>query len=133
MHNALRGLSDFADVYLNDILVFSKSIPKHLEHVCTVLQRLHDKKLQAKRHINAIFCAIHCGFWGTLCRARGGALDPEKVEAIAKLSAPTDVHTLRSFLGCCNYYEHFVPRYAHISAPLTDLLYTGAEWLWGPA
>ena len=49
MHDTLKGLSDFADVYLDDILVFSKSIPEHLEHVCTVLQRLYDKKLQAKR------------------------------------------------------------------------------------
>ena len=55
------------------------------------------------------------------------APDPEKVEAIAKLSAPTDVPNLCSFLGCCNYYECFVPRYAHISAPLTDPLCTGAE------
>ena len=44
MHNALRGPYDFADVYLDDILVFIKSIPKHFEHVCTVLQRLCDKK-----------------------------------------------------------------------------------------
>ena len=63
----------------------------------------------------------------------GVAPDPIKVEAIAKLSAPTDVHTLCSILGCCNYYKCFIPRYAHISAPLTDLLCTGAEWLWGQA
>ena len=49
MHNTLKGLSDFANVYLDDILVFSKSIPEHLEYVPTVLQRLFDKKLQAKR------------------------------------------------------------------------------------
>ena len=49
MHDTLKGLSDFADVYLDDILVFSKSVPEHLEHVRTVLQRLRDKKLQAKR------------------------------------------------------------------------------------
>ena len=48
MHNKLQGLSEFADVYLDDILVFSKSVPEHLEHVCIVLQRLCDKKLQAK-------------------------------------------------------------------------------------
>ena len=64
---------------------------------------------------------------------QGVAPDPEKVEAIAKLSAPMNIPTLRSFLGCCNYYERFVPRYAHISASLTDLLCTGAGWLWGPA
>ena len=49
MYDTLKHLSDFADVYLDDILVFSKSIPKHLEHVRTVLQHLCDKKLQAKR------------------------------------------------------------------------------------
>ena len=52
---------------------------------------------------------------------------PEQVEAIVKLSAPIDIHILRLFLGYCNYYERFIPRYAHISTPLTDLLRTGAE------
>ena len=49
MNDALKGLSDFADVYLDNILVFSKSVPEHLEHVQTVLQYLHNKKLHAKR------------------------------------------------------------------------------------
>ena len=44
MHNALKGLSDFADVYLDDILVLRKSIPEHLEHVRTVQQHLCDKR-----------------------------------------------------------------------------------------
>ena len=48
IYNTIKGLSDFADVYLDDILVFSKSIPEHLEHVHTVLQHVRDKKLQAK-------------------------------------------------------------------------------------
>ena len=49
MHDTLKVLSDFTDMYLDDILVFSKSIPEHLEHVYTVLQHLCEKKLQAKR------------------------------------------------------------------------------------
>ena len=43
MHDAILGLSDFADVYLDDILVFSKSVDQHLTHVKAVLQRLRDK------------------------------------------------------------------------------------------
>ena len=49
MHDILKGLSDFADMYLDDILVFRKSVPEHLEHVRTVLQCFCNKKLQAKR------------------------------------------------------------------------------------
>ena len=48
MHNALHGLSDFANVYLDDILVFSKSVDQHLTHIKAVLQWLRDKQLQAK-------------------------------------------------------------------------------------
>ena len=48
MHDALRGLSDFANVYLDDILVFSKSVDQHLTHIKAVLQWLCDKQLQAK-------------------------------------------------------------------------------------
>ena len=47
-HNALRGLSNFSDVYIYDILVVIKSILKPLEHVCTILQHFCNKKLQTK-------------------------------------------------------------------------------------
>ena len=57
MHDALKGLSDFADVYLDDIIVFSKSVPDHLEHVCTVLQHLYNKKLQPKRSKCDFLCS----------------------------------------------------------------------------
>ena len=48
MHDAIRGLSDFANVYLDDILVLSKSVDQHITHVKAVLKWLHDKQLQAK-------------------------------------------------------------------------------------
>ena len=69
---------------------------------------------------------------GYIVSSKGMAPDPEKSKAIAKLFSSMDVHTLRSFLGCCNYYECFIPRYGHISVPLMDLLSTSAEWLWVP-
>ena len=57
MHDALRGLSDFANVYLDDILVFSKSVDQHLTHVKAVLQRLRDKQLQAKHSKCEFLCS----------------------------------------------------------------------------
>ena len=43
-----------------------------------------------------------------------------------------DAPILHSFLGSYNYYDHFLPHYAHICTPLTDLLCTGTPWVWGP-
>ena len=48
MNDALRGLSDFTNVYLDDVLVYSKSVNQHLTHIKAVLQWLRDKQLQAK-------------------------------------------------------------------------------------
>ena len=45
MHEALHGMSDFCDVYLDDILVFRKLVPEHLQHVQAVLQHLCDKQI----------------------------------------------------------------------------------------
>ena len=57
MHDALLGLSDFANVYLDDILVFSKSVDQHLTNVKAVLQQLFDKQLQAKRSKCEFLCS----------------------------------------------------------------------------
>ena len=112
--------------------MFTKSILEHLEHVCAVLQHLHDKQLQANS-TKYDFLHNSLRFLRHIALGRGVAPDPEKVDTIAKLSDPKDVYTLCLFLGCCSYYKCFIPRYALNSALLIDLLYTGAEWLWGPA
>ena len=70
-------------------------------------------------------------FLGHIVSGKSLTPDPEKVAAIQKLNAPVDAATLHLFLGCCNYYDHFVPCYAHICAPLTDLLCTATPWVWG--
>ena len=50
--------------------------------------------------------------------------------AIHVWPTPTCVQDVRSFLGLCNFYQRFVPEYATISAPLTDLEKKGLEWNW---
>ena len=95
-----------------------------------MLQHFCDKKLQAK-HSKSDFLSNLLQFLGHIVLGKRVVSDPEKGEAISKLSVPTNVHTFYSFPSCCNLYECFIPRYAHISAPLIDLFCTGAEWQWG--
>ena len=71
-------------------------------------------------------------FLGHVLSAGGVTPDPAKVEAITQLVTPADISQLRSFLGCCNFYERFVQCYTCIAAPLTDLLGLHVPWEWGP-
>ena len=85
MHDVLRVLSDFADIYLANILVFNQSIHEHLEYVHTVLQQLHDKKLRAKCTKCDSLCT-YLRFLVYIVSGKGVAPNPEKMKAIAKLS-----------------------------------------------
>ena len=57
--------------------------------------------------------------------------DPEKVAALKRLQAPTNVSALRAFLGLAGYYRRFVPKFAKLSQPLTRLLSKEIEFAWG--
>ena len=70
---------------------------------------------------------------GHVVQAGSVSPDPAKVEAIAKLAPPAEISQLRSFLGCCKFYERFIKHYAEIAAPLTDLLGSKVQWVWGAA
>lgn len=121
-----------ARVYMDDIIVHSPDVASHLVDLRTVLQRMRDRKLAVKR-AKCEFMRDKLVYLGHVVQAGGVSPDPAKVEAIAKLSPPVDVSQLRSFLGCCNFYERFIQHYAEIAAPLTDLLASKASWVWGSA
>ena len=69
-------------------------------------------------------------YLGHIVTPQGIRVDPKKTDAIAKLAVPTTKKELQSFLGICNYYAKFVPRYAHIAAPLYQLLHKDCTWAW---
>ena len=127
MNDQLSGLEHYACVYMDDIIVFSTDVASHLRHLRTVLTRMRQRQLAVKRK-KCEFMRARLTFLGHVVSAGGVAPDPTKVEAIAKLAAPTDVSKLRSFLGCCNFYERFVSGYARLAAPLTDLLGDKVPW-----
>ena len=68
---------------------------------------------------------------GHIVSGEGLTPDHKKVAPIQKHHAPVDATTLFSFLGCCSYYDRFVPSYAHMCAPLTDFFGTATPWVWG--
>lgn len=137
MNDILRPYLDkFVVVYLDDILIYSKTPEEHAEHLRKVLTLLRQHKLYAK------FTKCHFGirsveFLGHIVSAEGIATDPRKIEAVVKWPQPRTLTELRSFLGLANYYRRFVRNFSAIAAPLTSLmgadLPKGKELPWGPA
>ncbi|KAJ9531498.1 hypothetical protein QJQ45_015038 [Haematococcus lacustris] len=123
-------LDDFVLVYLDDILVFSKSAADHERHLHLTLSLLRQHQLCAN--------LAKCAFWldtvdflGHIVSAAGIQPDPTKVKAVLDWPAPQDKHQLRSFLGTANYYRRLLHHHAHRVLPLTDLLRDEQPWRWG--
>ena len=132
MNDVLSGYLDvFVLVFLDDILVYSKTVEEHAEHLRKVFAALRKHRLFAK----ASKCSIleeEVEFLGQWITPHGAAPVKEKVRAVRNWERPQTVKDVRSFLGFANYYRRFVPRYAEVAAPLTYLTKKDIEMTWGP-
>ena len=122
MTQVLRGLNwKFVLVYVDDILVFSRSFEEHLGHLEQVFNRLRDANLTLKPS-KCEFAVIEVKYLGHIISKEGIKADPEKTEAISTFPVPTKQKDVRSFLGLCGFYRRFVDSFAKIAVPLTNLL-----------
>lgn len=125
-------LDRFVLVYLDDILIYSKSFQEHLEHLRTVLSALREHKFYCKRS-KCLFCAQEVEYLGHVLTPFGVKVDPRKVAAIRDWPPPTNVSQLRGFLGMIQYYDAFIDHFADHAFPLTELLKKDTPWTWeGP-
>lgn len=114
----------YALVYLDDVIVYSRSIEAHLDHVYSVLQLLKDAgvTLQLKK---CQFFTDNVDYLGHVIRPGKLQVADKTTEAIEGLKPPTTVTGIRSFLGLCNVFRRFVPNFARISSPLNAKLRKG--------
>ena len=108
-------------VYLDDILVYSKTEDGHYELLERVLQRLKDAGLKAKVS-KCHFFKEELNYLGHVVSKYGIKPDSSKVEVIRNWPVPRSIHDVRSFLGLANYFRKFIQGYALLVRPLTDLL-----------
>ena len=130
MHLILKGLcwSDCL-VYLDDIIVFGRTLQEHRERLSLVLSRLTEAGLK----INPKKCKLLCEqvvVLGHVVSREGISTDPEKIRVIKEWPEPVDESQLRAFLGTAGYYRQFVPNYAHIASPLPRACQKGDRFRW---
>jgi hypothetical protein len=113
-------LHDFVVVYLDDILIFSKTKEDHVRHLQLVLEKLREHNLFANMK-KCDFFKSELEFLGHIVSGEGIKVDHRKTEAIRKWPKPTSVTELRSFLGLANYFRRFIQGYSSMVAPLTNL------------
>ena len=124
------NLDDFVIVFLDDILIFSKTAEEHTRHVEAVLKVLREHKLFAKES-KCEFFRQSIAFLGYLVTKDGITMDPEKVKAIVEWPTPLKtVRDVRSFLGLAGYYRRFVNGFSKTAAPLTELLKKDKNFEW---
>jgi len=121
-------LYKFVVVFIDDILIYSKSVQEHEQYLRVVLEKLRANKLYAK-FSKCEFWLEKVAFLGHILTT-GVAVDPEKVEAVSNWQQPTNVSEIRSFLGLAGYYRRFIEGFSKIARPMTELLKKEKKFVW---
>ena len=116
-------------VYLDDILVYSKTPEDHLTHLREVFKILRTQKFFRRLH-KYHFNDTEMKYLGHLISSDGVRTDPDKVEKVKEWPRPTIVQEVRAFLGLANYFKKFMQGYSQMVSPLTDLTRTKKAWNW---
>nr|KAJ0226813.1 hypothetical protein LSAT_V11C100043320 [Lactuca sativa] len=119
----------FVVVYLDDILVYSKSLEDHLVHLKQVFETLRAQKLYGKQE-KCSFLVEEVAFLGFVVSRNGVSVDPSKTEAIKSWPIPTNISEVRSFHGLASFYRRFVRDFSTIASPITGCLKKGV-FAWG--
>ena len=124
-------LNVFVFVYLDDILIFSRTMSEHIRHVQLVLRRLLENSLFVKGE-KCEFHAKSVPFLGYIVAEGSIQMDPAKVSAVTSWPVPESRKKLQQFLGFANFYRRFIRNYSKVASPLTALTSTKVHYRWTP-
>ena len=122
-------LDKFVIVFINDILIYSKTQEKHKKHLRMVLQMLREYQLYAK-FSKCEFWLDYVAFLGHMISKEGVMVDPGKVTVVREWKQPKNGNEVSSFLGLAGYYKKFVKGFPKIALPLTSLTCKGKKFEW---
>lgn len=130
MDSVLRHLKwQFCLVYMDDVIIYSKSFDEHLKHLQSVFHALHNANLLLKLE-KCKFGLSSIPYLGHIISKDGIQPNPKNVEAIVKFPIPKNVEEIRRFLGLANHYRKFVHNFSMIAFPLSSLYQGNTPFVW---
>ena len=130
MTHVLRGLEwDICLVYIDDLIIFSRTFDDHLLHLERVFKRLRDANVRLKPS-KCYFVQQKVDYLGHVVSAEGLSPNPNKIQAVQDFPIPQNTTGIKAFLGLCNYYRRFIKDFAQIASPLNKLTSKNAKFHW---
>ena len=123
------GGPEFVSVYIDDILVFSRTLEDHLHHLRLVIERVVEVGLKLKPS-KCKFVQKQLEYLGHVVSREGLKTSPRLVEAIEQYPVPQTVQETRRFLGLSSYYRRFIPNFTKIAQPLHSLTCKDVSFNW---
>ena len=120
MKRVLEGKEDFSDSFIDDIIIFSYEWNNHIKHLECILDALKQAHLTAKPS-KCFFAFRHLEFLAHIVGSGEVKPTDDKIKAIREIPVPTTKRKVRSVIGFLNFYRRFIPHFAEIASPLTDL------------
>jgi len=127
--NPMHILSEFVLVFINDILIFSKTAEEHKKHIDIVLQLLREHKILIKPS-KCVWGQTELPYLGHIVGQDGIKPDPKKIQAVVDWPRLTTVREVQQFLGLTNFFKRYVQGYSQLTAPLTDLTRKNVPFIW---
>lgn len=116
-------------MFIDDILIYSKTMAEHVLLLKSVFQLLAQHQLKVKRS-KCTFASSQLTYLGHVISDAGVSTDPKNIAAVVRWAVPQNVKEVRRFLGLAGYYRKFVRHFGVISRPLTDLLKKHVVFVW---
>ena len=130
--NPKHKLSEFALVFIDDILVFSKSAAEHKQHLDAVMAVLRENKILIKAP-TSVWGQTELAYLGHIICQEGIKPDPKKVQSVVDWPRPTCLREVLQFLGLTNFFIKYMQGYANLTRPLTDLSQKNVPFVWSDA
>jgi len=134
MQSVLMGLNptvgnQFVSVYIDDVLIYSRTLPEHLEHLKLVIERIEQGGLKLKPS-KCSFVKEEVEYLGHLFTPDGLKTNSRTVNAVKEYPQPQSVKEIRQFLGLSSYHRLFIKNFAALAQPLTALTRNNVEFKW---